>query len=39
MERVQAAMTARSLEQDQWINREEWRFLIKNATAVIKSDR
>jgi hypothetical protein len=25
MEGVQAAMTARNLEQDQWRNREEWR--------------
>jgi hypothetical protein len=36
MEGVQAAMTARNLEQDQWRNREEWR---KTATGVIKPDR
>jgi hypothetical protein len=27
MEGVQAAMTARNLEQDQWRNREEWRLV------------
>jgi hypothetical protein len=27
MEGVQAAMTARNLEQDQWINRQEWRLV------------
>jgi hypothetical protein len=27
MERAQAAMTARNLEQDQWRNREEWRLV------------
>jgi hypothetical protein len=27
MEEVQAAMTARNLEQDQWRNREEWRLV------------
>jgi hypothetical protein len=27
MERVQAAMTARNLEQDQWRNREKWRLV------------
>jgi len=27
MEEVQAAMTARNLEPDQWINREEWRLV------------
>jgi len=39
MEGVQAAMTTRNLEPDQWRNREEWRFvsgrwgqLLKNRT-------
>jgi hypothetical protein len=27
MEGVQAAMTAKNLEPDQWINREEWRLV------------
>jgi hypothetical protein len=27
MDGVQAAMTARNLEQDQWRNREEWRLV------------
>jgi hypothetical protein len=37
MERAQAAMTARNLEQDQWRNRGEWRLVSgKTATAVIK---
>ena len=27
MEGVQAAMTTRNLEPDQWRNREEWRFV------------
>jgi hypothetical protein len=40
MEGVQAAMTARFLEQDQWRNRKEWRLVFrKTATAVIKLDK
>ena len=38
MEGVQAAMTTRNLETDQWRNREEWRLVLrKTATAVIKT--
>jgi hypothetical protein len=29
MEGLQAAMTARNLEQDQWRNREEWRLVSR----------
>jgi hypothetical protein len=42
MEGVQAAMTTRNLEPDEWRNREEWRFVSgrwrfrKMATAVKK---
>jgi hypothetical protein len=37
-EEVQAAMTARNLEPNQWRNREEWRFdFWKTETAVKKT--
>ena len=40
MEGVQATMTTRNLEPDQWRNREEWRLVSgRRATAVRKSDR
>ena len=46
MEGVQAAMTTRNLEPDQWRNREEWRLvsgrrrqLLKNRTDRFKSDK
>jgi len=45
MEGVQAAITTRNLEPDQWRNREEWRLvsgrrrqMLKNRTDRFKSD-
>jgi hypothetical protein len=35
MEGAQAAMTARNLEPDQWINREEWRLVSGNRRKLL----
>jgi hypothetical protein len=35
MEGVQAAMTARNLEQDQWRNREKWRLVSGRRRQVL----
>jgi hypothetical protein len=32
---VQAAMTARNLEQDQWRNREEWRLVSRRQQQLL----
>jgi hypothetical protein len=37
MEEVQAAMTTRNLEPDQWINREEWRLVSGRRRQVLKN--
>jgi hypothetical protein len=37
MEGVQAAMTARNLEQDQWRNREEWRSVSEDGDSCYKA--
>jgi hypothetical protein len=37
MEGVQAAMTARNLEQDQWRNGEEWRLVSGNGDSCHKT--
>jgi len=39
MEGVQAAMTTRNLEQDQWRNREEWRLVSGKRRQLLKSWR
>jgi len=36
MERVQAAMTIRNLEPDQWRNREEWRLVSGRRRQLLK---
>ena len=36
MEGVQAAMTARNLEPDQWRNREEWRLGSRRQRQLLK---
>ena len=36
MEGVQAAMTARNLEPDQWRNREEWRLVSGRQRQLLK---
>ena len=36
MERVQAAMTTRNLEPDQWRNREEWRLVSGRRRQLFK---
>jgi hypothetical protein len=35
MEGVQAAMTARNLEQNQWRNREEWRLVCERRRQLL----
>jgi len=35
MEGVQAAMTARNLEPDQWRNREEWRLVSERRRQLL----
>ena len=35
MERVQAAMTTRNLETDQWRNREEWRLVSRRRQQLL----
>jgi len=39
MEGVQAAMTTRNLEPDQWRNREEWRLVSRRRRQLLKPDR
>ena len=36
MEGVQAAMTTRNLEPDQWRNREEWRLVSERRRQLLK---
>ena len=38
MEGVQAAMTTRNLEPDQWKNREDWRFVSGKMAKAIKKN-
>jgi len=37
MEGVQAAMTRRNLEPDQWRNREEWRLVSETQQQLLKN--
>ena len=39
MERVQAAMTTRNLEPDQWRNREEWRLVSGRRRQLLKKKK